>query len=161
MKEFQIVYDKNKELDAMFAKEYGNSEDIINKNKLELIVELGELANESRCFKYWSVKKPIKDKVLEEYADCMLMVLYFFNILEVSLEEMFPKPKKANDILEEFTYVFNLSSRTRDEYNKDIIKEIFVNLLELGYLLGFTNQDIISGCLKKIEINKKRFEIEY
>ena len=161
IKEFQIIYDKNKELDKMFYQEYGNSQEIIDKNKLELLVELGELANETRCFKYWSVKKPDRDKVLEEYADVMLMVLYFFNILDISLDEEFPKYIKTNDILEQFTILFNLSSRIRDEYNEDIIKEIFINLLQLGYLLDFTDEDIISGCLRKIEINMKRFEIEY
>ena len=161
MIEFQEIYNRNKQLDKLFLSEYGNSQDIIDKNKLELLVELGELANETKCFKYWSVKTPDRDKVLEEYADCILMVLYFFNCFNVSLDEDFPKPKDTTDILEQFTYLFNLSSRTRDEYNKDIFKEIFVNILKLGYVLGYTHQDIISGCMKKIDINMKRFEIEY
>ena len=64
IKEIQVVYDKNKELDKMFYQEYGNSQEIIDKNKLELLVELGELANETRWFKYWSVKKTDRDKIL-------------------------------------------------------------------------------------------------
>ena len=161
MSEFQIIYDKNKELDLMFLKEYGNSQEIIDKNKLELLVELGELANETKCFKYWSVKLPDRDKVLEEYANVMLMILYFFNILEVSLDEEFPKLNEDIDILEQFTLLFGLGAKLREKYNKEIMKEIFVNLLNLGYILKFTNQDIIDGCLKKIIINKKRFEVEY
>ena len=46
------LYENKIKLDEYFIKEYGNSEDIILKNKLELLVELGELANESKCFKY-------------------------------------------------------------------------------------------------------------
>lgn len=161
IKEFQKIYDKNKELDKMFSSVYGNSQDIIDKNKLELLVELGELANETRCFKYWSVKKPDRDKVLEEYADVMLMVFYFFNILDISLDEEFPKYIETTDILEVFTNLFNISSKIRLEYNKDIIKEIFINLIHLGYMLNFNNSDILDGCLKKIDINMKRFEIEY
>ena len=161
MKEFQELYNRNKELDKMFYQKYGNNEDIINKNKLELLVELGELANETRCFKYWSVKKADKDKVLEEYADVLLMILYFFNILKVSLDEPFPKSNKKEDILEKFAYLFKLSSHIREECNKEIMKEIFVNFLELGNMLNITTKEIITSCDKKITINKKRFEIEY
>lgn len=161
MNEFQELYDRNKELDNLFYQKYGNSQEIIDKNKLELLVELGELANETRCFKYWSTKKPNKDRALEEYADVMLMIMYFFNELNISLDEEFPEYCKQDDILALFTYLFYLSSRIREEYNKEIIKEIFVNFLKLGYMLKLTNKEIISNCYKKIDINKKRFEIDY
>ena len=37
---------------------------------MALLVELGEFANETRCFKYWSVKGPSpKEVILDEYAD--------------------------------------------------------------------------------------------
>src|SRR5690625_2367570 len=49
--------------------------DKINKI-VALLVEIGEMANETRCFKYWSNKEPSKKKViLEEYVDCMHFLL--------------------------------------------------------------------------------------
>ena len=77
---FNDVYEANKELDKMFDNEFKDSE-MIKKNKLELLVEIGELANETRYFKYWSNKEVNLDLVKEEYADRLIMTLYFFNIL--------------------------------------------------------------------------------
>ena len=39
--------------------------DYYKKNCIALLVELGEFINETKCFKYWSIKKPDKEKVLE------------------------------------------------------------------------------------------------
>lgn len=51
-------------------------QDIIASLLLSLKVELGELANETRCFKHWSAKGPADPPViLEEFADNMAFVL--------------------------------------------------------------------------------------
>ena len=79
MKKYQKIYDENKKLDAMFIEKF-NHKDLIRKNKLELLVEIGEFANETKCFKYWSKKNPQKDLMGEEYADCIIMTLCFFSL---------------------------------------------------------------------------------
>ena len=49
---------------------------LLHKKILSLQVELGELANETRCFKFWSTKKPSSnDVILEEYVDCLHFIL--------------------------------------------------------------------------------------
>lgn len=66
------------------------------------MVELGELANETRCFKFWSTRQTgEKNRVLEEYIDCLFMILYFCNIANVSLNEDFPNPSNK-DIIQTF-----------------------------------------------------------
>lgn len=154
---FNIVYENSKELDKHFSSFYGNSEDIILKNKLELLVELGELCNESRCFKYWTKKEVNKELVLYEYADVILMILYFFNQFDISLNEEFPIENNL-DIIDEFIYLYNTMSKFKDEYNKDVIKDIFVNTLRLGKLLNLNDKEVIDSCLNKININIERFE---
>ncbi len=50
---------------------------IVKKKKmLALLVEIGELANETRCFKYWS-NKPASERevILEEYVDGLHFIL--------------------------------------------------------------------------------------
>ena len=160
MNKFQEVYDKNKELDKLFYQEYGNNADIVLKNKLELLVELGELANESRCFKYWSNKKVNRESLLEEYADVVLMILYFFRELNISLSESFPSENNL-ELLDEFIYLFNVMSKLTSDYGKDVLKDIFVNTLRLGKLLNITDTEIIDSCLNKINIDKERFNIDY
>ena len=80
MKEYREYYQRNKQLDKMYEEKYGNNDDkIYEKNCLELIVEICEFANESKCFKYWTIKKPDRSLLLEEYADCLSMLFCIFN----------------------------------------------------------------------------------
>lgn len=150
------LYENNIKLDECFIKEYGNSEDIILKNKLELLVELGELANESKCFKYWLHKPVNRDLVLLEYADVFLMILYFFRELDISLNEEFPNENDLN-IINEFMYLYDSFTRFNKEYSKDVIKDAFVNFIRLGKLLNLSTDEVIDSCNKKININKERF----
>ena len=159
MKKYNKIYEENKKLDEIFHDLYdNNSRETFRKNVLELLVELGELANETRCFKYWSNKGPSdKEIILEEFADCMLMTLCFCNMLDVSLEEEFIE-SKDNDVIEQFIYLYHESSKLIDDFDKDRIKRILINLVKLGNLIGLSDEDIVNGCLLKIEKNKKRFE---
>ncbi len=134
---------------------------IFKKNVLELLVEIGELANETRCFKYWSIKGPSDKKdILEEYADCMLMTFMFCNYIDISLDEEFEEPTQR-DINEQFIYLYKLCSDIIDNYNKEHIKKILANVVYLGKLLNFTDEDIINGCLHKINKNKSRLSVDF
>ena len=66
MKFLSEVYKKNNELDDIFISKYSSDKEMFKKNKIELLVEIGELANETKCFKYWSKKEPVRELVLEE-----------------------------------------------------------------------------------------------
>jgi len=150
------VYEENKRLDLVFIEKY-NHKDFVKKNKLELLVEIGELANETRCFKYWSNKEVNNDLVKEEYADCIIMSLCFFNYLNISLDEI----NYINDdkeIIDLFFDIYLLASNFSVNENKEIIKEILIKLINLGYKLGFTDEEIISSCLNKIKIDRERLK---
>ena len=160
MKKFQIIYDENKELDKMFDNTFKDKE-MFKKNKLELLVEIGELANETRYFKYWSTKKMDIELVKGEFADCMIMTFYFFNILNISLDEEFPKLENKLDNVDIFARLYKLGSDFYEKEDLLIIKEFFVTLINLGYLIGFNDSDIIKICLNKINNDKKRFKENY
>ena len=100
IKELEDIYKETRFLDTLFLQQYNIlNPDFIQKNCLELLVEIGELANETRCFKYWSTKKASeKSIILEEWIDCLFMILYFCNILNVSLDEVFPEFESQNII---------------------------------------------------------------
>ena len=159
MQQFELVYKKNKELDEKFNSLYNmNDFNIIRKNKLELLVELGELANETKCFKYWSSKDINNEDLREEYADCLIMVLCFFNMYNINLDENFVIPKIKYDVVDLFGHLYKLCSEFYHEDNRDLIKLIFVNFIELGHLLKLTDDEIIEVCLMKINKNFERFE---
>ena len=64
MKFLEEVYQKNKELDEIFINKYSSiDKEMYKKNKIELLVEIGELANETKCFKYWTNKEPNRELI--------------------------------------------------------------------------------------------------
>ena len=136
--------------------------DIIRKNKLELLVELGELANETKCFKYWTVKKPNKELVLEEFADSLLMVLYMFNTYNVDYVSTVDVDM-SNDILYEFNVMIRMCTNLIDKENitEVYLKEIFTRLLHIGKLLELTDNEIVDACYKKIIKNEERLSSDY
>src|SRR5699024_11734252 len=79
------LYEMQRKLDMYIEENHSLvKEGIFPKKLLALLVELGELANETRCFKFWSTKPPSqKQVILEEYVD----VLHF--ILSLGLEAGF------------------------------------------------------------------------
>lgn len=157
-KVFSDVLKSNMELDEMFNKTFPDPE-MIKKNKLELLVEIGELANETRFFKYWSNKPMDMELVCGEYADCIIITFYFFNIMNISLEEEF-KSIDEYDKVDIFGRLYKLASEFYYNDDKELIKEFFVTVVKLGYMIGFNNNDIINACMTKINKNKAHFKEE-
>lgn len=152
---FNDVFESNKELDEMFNTTFPDPE-MIKKNKLELLVEIGELANETRYFKYWSNKPMDLELVKMEYADCIIITLYFFNIMNISLDEEFMEIDKYDNV-DIFGRLYKLASDFYYNDDKELIKEIFVTIINLGYMIGFNNEIIINACMTKINKNKSHF----
>ena len=155
MKFLSEVYIKNKELDKIFIDKYEHiDKDMYKKNKIELLVEIGELANETKCFKYWTTKSPNKELVLFEYADCIIMTLCLYNYLNLELEDI--EFNKIEDPCDNFAYLYKLCSEFYFNDNKEILKKILFNLINLGELLNITHEEIVSNTLEKIELDTKR-----
>ncbi len=152
---FNDVFIANKELDQMFNNAFPDPE-MYKKNKLELLVEIGELANETRYFKYWSTKPVDMDLVKGEYADCVIITLFFFNVMGISLDEEFPVVGEY-DKVDIFGRLYQLGSNFYYNDDKNIVKEFFVTVINLGYMIGFNDDDIINACMTKINKNKKHF----
>ena len=156
------IYKETKHLDELFALQYDiRSQEIIKKYKLELLVEFGELANETRCFKFWSTRQTgDKEKVLEEYIDCLFMILYFCNITNVSLEEEFPVVEEK-DIITTFLTLYEYGSDLSKNLERETIKKLLVEILYLASLLDFTLDDLVSETKKKSLIIQERLESDY
>lgn len=163
MIDYNDIYIKNKELDDIYINKYSNSVDMYyEKNCLELIVELCELANESKCFKYWSVKNVNMDNLLEEYADCILMVLCIYNTYNIdSLDIIDINDEK--DIVIIFNDVIRMCTLLQDKSNVNdmLLKNIFSYLIYIGKLLNLDDRMICESCYNKIEKNKERLNSNY
>lgn len=153
------IYENNKLLDNKFYQKYGNNEETYKKNCIELLVEIGEFVNETKCFKYWSIKKPNKNKMLEELADVFTMILYFYSDLNMNLK--YELSKNNNDIFELINDVYYLSTKLLHEKNKEVVKEIFVKMLYISNELEITEEEILDAIYKKHKIIEERFEYDY
>ena len=154
------IYVRNKLLDEIFYNKFKNDDKMFEKNCIELIVEIAEFANESRCFKYWSKKSINKDDVLEELADCIMICLYFYNYLNVK-EIKIKNYNFSNDMLISLNDVFKLSTSLIDNIDKENVNKNFNYLIYIGKLLNLNEEEIYNACLKKISKQEKRLEEGY
>ena len=151
---WEDILKRNTKIDEIFIKKYEDNEpNYFEKNCLSLITEIAEFLNETKCFKYWSIKNPDKDKLKEEYADALIMTLSMFNYLNINLELV--EHSKTSNILEIFNELFKDASNIM---NKNIlsVKKVFSNLIYISTLLNITEEVIKDACYKKQEIVEKR-----
>ena len=160
MEEFKKILKVNQELDKVFDEKYSTDKNYYNKNCIALLIELGEFINETKCFKYWSIKSPNMDNVLEEYADCITMTLSFFTHLNVELDNI-PNHSDIDDIFILINEIFKDATNMIDNGNGELIKKIFSNLLYLGELLKLNKQEIYNACYKKMKIIDERLNSDY
>lgn len=87
---FETLYEMQKTLDARIIREKGlEGQDLLPNTVLALQVEIGELANEWRGFKHWSNdREPRRERMLEEYVDCLHFFLSIARQLDVPVEKL-------------------------------------------------------------------------
>ena len=83
----------------------------LEENKiLALLVEISELANETRCFKHWSKKGPSEESVLlEEYVDSLHFFLSIANHHQYDVDRLYSQylsDFKPNDTPETLVTAF-------------------------------------------------------
>ncbi len=156
--DFTIQAEKQKELDA-FIKDNAeiNSEQRYWEDRIiALMVELGEVSNEIRFFKYWS-KKPASEKevIIDELVDCLHFAFSLGNTLEnkqwvIGMDDM----KRPMPII-----YFELIGKLQRLVNeKDVIlfRSMLFNLCEIAFHLGYSMEDIEVAYDIKNKVNYDR-----
>ncbi|MBP1947739.1 dUTP diphosphatase [Virgibacillus litoralis] len=151
------LYTMQKQLDNYIESQHDlTGKDIFEEKNLALLVELGELANETRCFKFWSKKPRNEDAViLEEYVDG----IHF--ILSLGLEKGYEYTStrtgnSSRSETEQFNHVFNACVIFKQQPTQANYEVLFEYYLQLGELLGFDEEAVQDAYLKKNEINYER-----
>ncbi|MFB1050876.1 dUTP diphosphatase [Paraliobacillus sp. JSM ZJ581] len=134
---------------------------LFDKKVLALLVEIGELANETRCFKFWSKKGPSESNViLEEYVDG----LHF--ILSLGIDQDF-EPKQIDistsqaDTTALFHQVYQAIIVFKNEPTNKNYQHLFGLFLRLGQVLGFSETAIMAAYIDKNEVNYNRQDQNY
>ncbi|ASS92116.1 MAG: dUTPase [Bacillaceae bacterium] len=156
--DFEQLYKMQKELDEKIEKKHGLEEErLIERKVLALLVEIGELANETRCFKFWSVKPPSdREVILEEYVDGLHFLLSIGHELYIEkLPEM--KARKIDKSLTDlFLNVYQKTAKFSEYLSVQAYIDLFNDYVTLGSALGFSEEDIISAYMAKNEVNHAR-----
>jgi len=154
------VYQRNIELDEIFFNNYGNDNLTFKKNCVELLVELGEFINETKCFKYWSTKEPNKDLVLEELADVITMLMYFANLNKMSVAK-YKVTENNEDLFALINNTYLASTKLMEDMNEDNIDKIFILIYKIAYILDIKDREIIDAIKKKHKIIYERLNSDY
>lgn len=156
------LFNLQKELDSRILSEHNlNADNLFSKKALALQVEVGELANETRCFKYWSKKGPSpEENILEEFVDCLHFILSIgidknFEHIEITAANY------GDKITEQFLDLFIDINDFLICSSIDHYITLFEDFLSLGLNLGFTEDKIEEAYLKKNLINHERQNIGY
>jgi dimeric dUTPase (all-alpha-NTP-PPase superfamily) len=158
------LFDLQQELDERIRKEHNlEHESLFERKVLALLVELGELANETRCFKYWS-KKPSSDHkiILEEYVDGVHFILSLGIELNVHQEIRNIETSSAEqDIVSLFMKVYRLTLALKENPTKELYVKLISTYFELGQALSFSINDMEEAYLQKNLINHERQNTGY
>jgi dimeric dUTPase (all-alpha-NTP-PPase superfamily) len=173
------LFELQRELDERIVREKGlEGQDLLPQKILALQVELGELANAWRGFKYWSkYQEPCRnrfvyndsndeyeqhDPLLEEYVDCLHFILSigleFKQDEREDLPDLLDIQKDIDDTLTAFAECFNRASDLqmfRDTVDFDWV-DLMRTFVRLGKLLGFTWEEVEQAYLAKNAVNHER-----
>lgn len=156
------LYQKQAELDQRIADNHHVSYETTRERRiLALLVEIGEFANATRCFKYWSNKpSESQDVVLDEYVDG----LHFFLSLGIDIKvskQKYNYTKRADNLTKQILETYRLASifyKNQDE--KSYIKafQSFINIVPLLKVRWTT---IEKAYYKKLGENYSRQDNNY
>ena len=127
--DLQELFIAQEKLDATIAENHHITyQSTRHRRLMACLVEIGELANATRCFKYWSNKGPeSKERVLDEFADG----LHF--ILSLGIDQGYEMD--SLDVNDDNTAVLTVSreqyDETSDEYKDIIVVEQHIEYTDL------------------------------
>lgn len=165
------LYKKQEELDRYILQKHNikmTKEELLDNTILALLVEVGELANTTRCFKHWSTKGMMeKEIILDELADCLHFYLSIGNqigeeYLDIGMESGF----KGLDINSLLTFKLLVLYSHLGEFGnecsmsgvdlEEIYQSIGDSIFKIIDLLNFTDEEVEQAYLKKHEENYRR-----
>ncbi|WP_332689709.1 dUTP diphosphatase [Halalkalibacter lacteus] len=161
--DIQGLFAIQKQLNDRIVQEHQlNEQDLFKEKLLAFLVEVGELANETRCFKYWSRKSSSERTViLEEYVDGLHFVLTLGLSLGFENIKLKENDSYQQSVTEQFLTIMQQThqldlNRTLDKYQQ-LADSFFV----LGQLLGFSHKEIERSYLQKNKVNHQRQDAGY
>ncbi|MED4299764.1 dUTP diphosphatase [Geobacillus stearothermophilus] len=155
------LFAMQKELDEYIARLHPPEpgERRIYSKVLALLVEIGELANETRCFKFWSNKGPSsRETILEEAADVLHFLLSIGNDIGANEDDIIIIPTKAILLHRQFMMLYEYARLAHVKTMWKASLDVFAGLIEM---LGFTQHELEAAYMRKHAENYARQERGY
>lgn len=174
--ELKELFEMQKELDKYILEKHDlkmSKEELLDNTILALLVEVGELANTTRCFKHWSTKGMMdKEVILEELADVLHFYLSIGNqigdeYLDIGIESGFTGLDISQSLTFELLVLYSWVGKMGNECSLDgvdmseIYQSIGDSLYKIIDLLNFTDEEVEQAYLKKHKKNYERQENGY
>lgn len=162
--ELKQIWEMQKELDKRIHDKMGLSEsETIDKRKIALIVELGEMLQEMpSVFKYWKRGAvDNREKALAEYIDVLHFALSLTN--KNTLDSIIKSITGNDGLFWEFV-ISNIKCESYYSIVKDMFQtniDILLVVIYVGIISNFTWSEIYQGYLAKNAINHERQDNNY
>lgn len=158
----QDLYEKQAELDETVHKNHGESyKTTKDKRMLALLVEIGEFANATRCFKFWSIKpSESKERILDEFADG----LHFFLSLGICINSTFKEYEIAEpslDLTHQIIKTYTCIGKFVEDQSDANFKSAFGSFLDIIPLIDSNPDEIKDAYYKKLGENFHRQATNY
>lgn len=151
------LFTMQRALDSYIQTNKDVKEDVFIKKGLALLVELAELANETRCFKFWSEKGPSERSViLEEYVDSIHFLLSLGIEKEMDDLENWPTREIQADLTQLFLQTNEAILVFLNNPSKENYARAWVLYGAIAKSLGFENEEVVEAYISKNEMNYER-----
>lgn len=156
------LFSMQQELDSFIQNNRQQQTDVFQEKGLALLIELAELANETRCFKFWSTKGPSDDAViLEEYVDSIHFLLSLGIEQDLHTLTNWPMAEVEGNLTQLFLTTTAVIHRFLEELTMESYERVWIYYGAIASKLGFTNEDIIQAYIAKNEENYNRQKTGY
>lgn len=153
----QQLFTMQKELDDFIEQTQNIQQDVFQEKGLALMVELAELANETRCFKFWSTKGPsAREVILEEYVDSIHFILSLGLLKGYTAIEKWPVVEESRNLTATFLETQNVILSFIQQPTEDRYLAIWQCYGILAHNLDFTFEDVVRAYIEKNQENYNR-----
>lgn len=159
---FSTLFTMQRELDTFIQTNQDVKRDVFKEKGLALVVELAELANETRCFKFWSTKGPSERAViLEEYVDSIHFILSLGIEKGFDTLDEWPVGEVNGELTEVFIHTISSIQAFINEPTSGNYENLWIHYGSIASRIGFSYTDIINAYIEKNEENYKRQRTGY
>lgn len=156
------LYELQDQLDSRILDIHGlKREETSRRRLLALLVELAECVNETRCFKFWSLKGPNqREVILEEFVDGIHFLLSAG--LDLHDSSTFIESHEVNaDLTEAYLQMYADCIALMNDYSLHTYYQCFQTYLGIGELMGFNAEEIRTFYFAKNQENHNRQDTNY